>query len=66
MLKEYRASKIVTDFNPDTISEAMFDYYQLFNKKKLPEANPAIVEKYEYKQYIEELSKELNYLMDLE
>ena len=66
LLKEYRASKIVTDFNPDTISEAMFDYYQLFNKKKLPEANPAIVEKYEYKQYIEELSKELNYLMDLE
>jgi hypothetical protein len=66
ILTEYGASKIVTDYNPATIAEAMYDYYILFNKRKMPVPNEKSVEKFDGYPYIETIAREFNYLLDVD
>lgn len=66
VLTEYGASKIVTDYNPATLAEAIYDYYKLFERGRMPEPNEKIVEKHEGSPYVESLAREFNYLLDVE
>lgn len=66
ILTEYGASKIVTDYNPATIAEAIYDYYMLFNKSRMPMPNENTVEKYDSHQHIESIAREFNYLLDVD
>jgi len=66
VLLNYNACKIVTDYNPATIAEAIYDYYNEYEANSLPLPNEALIEKFENMQYVEALAREFNYLQDIE
>jgi len=66
ILYEYGASKTITDYNPATIAEAIYDYYKLFEQRKMPLPNQNVIDRFRGEPYIESLSREFNFLIDLE
>lgn len=66
LLEKYNAIKFVSDENPELISNAIYEYYLLWNKNEMPVANEEMIGMYDRKKITGELAKELNYLLDVE
>ncbi len=66
LLLNYNACKIVTDYNPASVAEAIYDYYEEYEKKSLPRPDESFVRKFENMQYVESLATEFNYLQDID
>lgn len=66
LLEKYNAIKFVSDENPELISNAIYEYYLLWNKNEMPVANEEMIGLYDRKKITGELAKELNYLLDVE
>jgi len=66
ILKEYRAIDFIDDYNPEKIAEVYKKLYELRKTKSIPLPDEKTVEKYEVQQYVEELAREFNYLLDVD
>lgn len=66
LLEKYNAIKFVPDENPEMISDAMYEYFRLWEANKMPVASEEMVRIYDRKAITGELAKEFNYLLDVE
>lgn len=66
VLKSYGAAKVIEDYNPATIAEAFYDYYQMYDSNNLPNPKKETIEKFEMSPYIYDIAREFNYLVDVE
>jgi hypothetical protein len=66
ILENYEAIKFVPDENPDSISNVIYEYYKLFETNRMPVPNENMIEKFDRKKMTYELSKEFNYLLDVD
>ncbi|MCX7833683.1 MAG: hypothetical protein N2490_05685 [Ignavibacteria bacterium] len=66
LLLKYNACKIVTDYNPASVAEAIYDYYNEYANKSLAAPNESFVQMFENMQYVESLARDFNYLQDIE
>ncbi|MDD5360973.1 MAG: glycosyltransferase [Ignavibacteria bacterium] len=66
LLQDYNAIKFIPDENPESIAEAIYDYFVLFEMNAMPAANEELIRQYDRKTMTAELAKELNYLLDIE
>lgn len=66
LLLNYNACKIVTDYNPASVAEAIYDYYNEYATKSLPVPDENFVQKFENMQYVSSLATEFNYLQDID
>ncbi len=66
LLEKYNAIRFIPDETPELISDTIFEYFKLWLKNEMPEANEEMVRLYNRKNITGELAKELNYLLDVE
>ncbi len=66
LLEKYNAIKFINEENPVIISEAMYEYFKLWEANSLPAANEEMIRLYDRKLLTGELAKEFNYLLDVE
>jgi hypothetical protein len=66
LLETYNAIKFIPDENPELISDAIYEYYLLWEKNEMPKANEEMVRQYDRKTMTTELARDLNYLIDIE
>ncbi len=66
VLEKYNAIKFVDTENPSEIADKIFEYYKLFEMNKMPVPEEDMVVQYDRKLMTSELSKEFNYLLDIE
>ena len=66
LLEKYNAIRFIPDETPELISDTIFEYFKLWLKNEMPEANEEMVRLYNRKNITGELAKELNFLLDVE
>ncbi len=66
LLEKYNAIRFIPDETPELITDTIFEYFKLWLKNEMPEANEEMVRLYNRKNITGELAKELNYLLDVE
>lgn len=66
LLEKYKAVKFVSEENPELIANAIYEYFLLWEQNKMPKPDEEMVKSYDRKLMTSELSKELNYLIDIE
>lgn len=66
LLEKYNAIKFIPEEKPELISEAIYEYYKLWESNEMPKANEEMVRQYDRKTMTTELAREFNYLIDIE
>lgn len=66
ILREYGAVNFIDDYNPESIADVYKKLFDLKRTNSIPLPDEKTVQKYEAQEYIEELARDFNYLLDVD